>query len=38
MDDNLDGFNLNGESVNAEMRQAMTSATVERTLSGASTL
>lgn len=36
--DNLDGLNLNGEEARGPIRQAITSAVVERTLSGASTL
>lgn len=36
--DNIDGLRLAGQEVSADVRQAMTSATVERTLSGASTL
>lgn len=37
-DDNIDGLRLAGLTLNADVRQALTSATVERTLSGASTL
>jgi murein DD-endopeptidase MepM/ murein hydrolase activator NlpD len=36
--DNITGLVLNGQTVNADIREALTSASVDRTLSGASTL